>query len=702
MISAKKGTAETRYVYDSLGRESELWTKHDTNQYQRTIKKFDHLDRVIEQTVKDENDSLFSKTTFRYDVDGNQTHVIIHDENGTHCVETQFDYDKRPVKIIAMDGTQTINIYCDDFINDLGQTVACQTAIDPKGIQTIKIMDACGGLVKEEKLDAYGQLIQGCDYCHDGEGNLLRRIDHHIKDGTIEKSITTEYEYDTKNQVIVVREAACDPLQKTTFTEYFIGGEISTIIKPNGVVLSHEYDALHRLTKMYSSDHSVHYVYSYDLNNNVIQVQDLVNRIETNRTFDENNQMVAEKLATGHQFGFKYDSSGRIKEMNLPDTSQVIYSYDAVNLRSIERRKCESSFRCHYQHNMAGLTSKFVMPNDLGTIDYGYDCNLKTVHVKSKHWSQIVPNGGYDPCGYLTEVTQEDIHGETISKYSYNPLNHLIKESGLSENDYAFDSMHNRTNKNGVENNVNSLNQLTDQGDVSYEYDLNGNQSKKSHKNETATFHYDALDRLIAVEKESQRTEYLYDSFHRRLSKKTYERQNDDWVETDYFTYLYQGNNEIGAVNQNGQIIEMRTLGLGKGAEIGAAVLMEIGSQTFVPIHDLCGNVVTLLDATNGEVVEAYRYSAYGEEQIFDSNGYKKSTAINAWRFSSKRADPETGWIYYGRRYYDAEVGKWTSPDPLGFVDSPNVYCFVLNNPLKYIDPDGRAALTNEDIYNLN
>nr|MBA2726768.1 RHS repeat-associated core domain-containing protein [Parachlamydiaceae bacterium] len=48
------------------------------------------------------------------------------------------------------------------------------------------------------------------------------------------------------------------------------------------------------------------------------------------------------------------------------------------------------------------------------------------------------------------------------------------------------------------------------------------------------------------------------------------------------------------------------------------------------------------------------------------------------------------GWAYFGRRYYDPEVGKWTTPDPLGYMDSPNVYCFVHNRPLKYIDPDGR------------
>src|SRR5262249_17862311 len=76
--------------------------------------------------------------------------------------------------------------------------------------------------------------------------------------------------------------------------------------------------------------------------------------------------------------------------------------------------------------------------------------------------------------------------------------------------------------------------------------------------------------------------------------------------------------------------------------------------------------------------------------QIFDSCGNMQSTSLCPWRSSSKRIDPETGWVFFGRRYYDPEVGKWITPDPLRFIDGPNVYCFVKNRPIKYLDPDGR------------
>ena len=81
--------------------------------------------------------------------------------------------------------------------------------------------------------------------------------------------------------------------------------------------------------------------------------------------------------------------------------------------------------------------------------------------------------------------------------------------------------------------------------------------------------------------------------------------------------YIYQGQNEIGACNEAGEITELRLLGYGKGAEIGAAIAMEVGDKTYVPIHDHTGSVACLLDSDSGDAVGTYRYSAFGEE-LFD------------------------------------------------------------------------------------
>jgi hypothetical protein len=46
----------------------------------------------------------------------------------------------------------------------------------------------------------------------------------------------------------------------------------------------------------------------------------------------------------------------------------------------------------------------------------------------------------------------------------------------------------------------------------------------------------------------------------------------------------------------------------------------------------------------------------------------------------------------FGRRYYDSEIERWITPDPADFADGPNLYAYVHNHPLAYIDPDGQFA----------
>lgn len=57
-------------------------------------------------------------------------------------------------------------------------------------------------------------------------------------------------------------------------------------------------------------------------------------------------------------------------------------------------------------------------------------------------------------------------------------------------------------------------------------------------------------------------------------------------------------------------------------------------------------------------------------------------------RYSGKEMDV-SGLYYYGARYYAAWLQRWISADPAGAVDGLNLYGFVANNPLRYVDPAG-------------
>lgn len=128
----------------------------------------------------------------------------------------------------------------------------------------------------------------------------------------------------------------------------------------------------------------------------------------------------------------------------------------------------------------------------------------------------------------------------------------------------------------------------------------------------------------------------------------------------------------------------LRILGEGHGAEIGATIAIEHQNHLYVPMHDLFGNIIALL-SPDGRVLESYRYTTFGEEEITTEGGcIALQSFLNPWRYQSKRKI--THLVYFGRRFYDPETGRWLSPDPKGFDEGPNLYQFVQNNPLIYFD----------------
>jgi RHS repeat-associated protein len=88
----------------------------------------------------------------------------------------------------------------------------------------------------------------------------------------------------------------------------------------------------------------------------------------------------------------------------------------------------------------------------------------------------------------------------------------------------------------------------------------------------------------------------------------------------------------------------------------------------------------------DGEAVQHLQYLPFGEPYVD-----QRTTGWQARHtFSGKERDEETGYSYFGARYYDSDLSVWLSVDPLASKYpgwSPYNYC--LNNPIKLIDPDG-------------
>ena len=93
-----------------------------------------------------------------------------------------------------------------------------------------------------------------------------------------------------------------------------------------------------------------------------------------------------------------------------------------------------------------------------------------------------------------------------------------------------------------------------------------------------------------------------------------------------------------------------------------------------------------------GRPYQHFWYSPFGEELVSQHSG--SAWYDSPYHFNAKEVDPETGYHYYGARYYNSNLSIWLSVNPL--ADHPNQvdkspYAYAWNNPVNLTDPDGRC-----------
>jgi RHS repeat-associated protein len=95
-----------------------------------------------------------------------------------------------------------------------------------------------------------------------------------------------------------------------------------------------------------------------------------------------------------------------------------------------------------------------------------------------------------------------------------------------------------------------------------------------------------------------------------------------------------------------------------------------------------------------GEVVERYRFSAFGLRTILDPDFDPRAESDFGWDFAFKGQflDLESGYYNYGYRYYSPELGRWLSRDPIGERGGVNVYAMAKNNVINRLDLNGLST----------
>ncbi|MEM7792183.1 MAG: RHS repeat-associated core domain-containing protein [Verrucomicrobiota bacterium] len=122
-----------------------------------------------------------------------------------------------------------------------------------------------------------------------------------------------------------------------------------------------------------------------------------------------------------------------------------------------------------------------------------------------------------------------------------------------------------------------------------------------------------------------------------------------------------------------------RPTGVGSAGVVGG--LLKEGS--FYPLYDANGNIMQKLDGSSSVVMNV-DYDPFGN--------IISGTLVGEYGFSTKPLVDGPDWYYYGFRYYDPVTGRWPSRDPIGELGGRNIYSFVYNSPINYIDVHGLAG----------
>lgn len=608
----------TTYSYDGAGRLSRVvkphtWTEFSYDSLGRNSKVVRWIGPEDQtQTTYYEYDLLDrmieervedQQTTYSYDAAGNRIALTLFHESGPATLFTFYNSFGQPTKIIDALNQETLFDYDYNHVNEQGQKVLCVTKTDANGCKSVSIYDVEGRLSSTSE-NRYSY--------EEGRKKVFSR------EGK-------EWHYDSKNRLV-----ACIDQSKTYLYSYNSCGQRELKISPDGTILRYSYDSLGRLISLKASDQSIHYTLSYDLNGNLLSAVDEITTSVTTRLYDSSNRLVQETLANGLTIYFTYDGIDRLTCAKLPDDSTISYKYSANYLTEVLRANSSGSYSHHYiARTPSGLVKQEKMIKKTGTMRSKWDPLNRLVYQKSPYHEEIIER--YDSCGNVAEFSYKDHIGKVNYRYTYDRYGRVESEEGAGNNSYSW-------------NRGNSLQNST------YTYDSMG----YPISNGEIEFTYDAMGRMTKAVGKDSYASYTYDFFNRRVAKISSIKNQK---------YLYVKEEEVGAVDDEGAIYQLKILG-----ESNATVAIELDGNAFATVVDQNSSVTSLISSTDKRVCELYRYTALGLGSCYRPTIYWKmlypseTYAVNPWLYKGYRYEPETALLYSKKGYYDPKTAKWISP----------------------------------------
>lgn len=493
---------------------------------------------------------------------------------------------------------------------------------------------------------------------------------------TSTKTVTTDFHYDAKGNLDWAKPPA--PLDKTTYT-YDALGRTETMTDARGIKSVYVYDNLDRIKTVSSTNDTVRYWYDGD--GNLTQRSDGTGTVKYE--FDPLQRETVRHLQDGSQTLIAYTAAGNVDYYQDP-AGKVDYTWNEVN-KLTELKDPQGAVTKYGYNNNDVRTSTTYPGGTVQKVDVDDSSRPKSIKVTSDQGTLVDLGYTY---GYGTNAATDGSKIRT-STDNVSGLKRTYSYDGAGRFSYA------KEEKNGT---------IADSWQ--YCYDLAGNLTSQGTDQgcpRGTTYTYNDAQELTA--KSSTSGSWSYDAIGNETagaSTDDYTRTGETWTDYSQMSSItvngkaYSG--QYGSTDQSERIrlgdtyFHNGPLGLSAKSTAGVDMgfnrepggtlnSMTTGGKSYYYLTDAIGSVIGLVDV-DGNKVDTYTYSPRGVRILAQSS----EPVAQPYRFAGNYQDP-TGLYHLQARYYDANVGRFTQPDPSGQEQNP--YLYAEGDPVNRIDPSG-------------
>jgi RHS repeat-associated protein len=502
---------------------------------------------------------------------------------------------------------------------------------------------------------------------------------------------TYQYRYDANSNLHTFTDAN----NKVTTFDFDLDNKLSKKTYADNRYVSYTYDPA-GLLKTVTNARSQTATYGYDDNDNLTTITYSSGAPNASFGYDGYNRMISSGTTTIGSIAYTYDANDRLKTVRYPwDTSADTITYDYNALNQLTTLTPLLGTAVGYTHDSIGRLKTIKRATDTNSYTYDYITDTAASPLVQK---LTRPNGSYtqyeynDPLKKLTAIINRKSNNDLISRYDYtytNPKHPDLRNSETINGGTEIDSFTaGQTVYNYGSNVVNQLQSSTNPART-YAYDNDGNMTTAfTPEGYQLTLIYDAENRLTSAQYPGAgsvvyRTEYDYtaDGLPAVMRKYT-----GGELQTTT-RYVRAGFLPIQERNASNSLTREYLWGLNYGGGIGGLLNFRQGGIDYNYQYDGKGNVTALINAATQGPVVAYAYDPFGVKMK------QVGTFEQPYQFSTKPYDLQTGLSNFGYRYYNAGLGKWMTRDPLGERGGINLYGFVGNNAVNWVDPYGLMIL---------